>query len=99
MDRVDPDGAPALGLLRGQFYNAKGDGKFMHVSPAVPRWYSTARVSTRLLYEAAACLRARYCTDDFRNERLDKGNRFINGRPDRFTQTHSLFVVAGRRRL
>src|SRR6266508_4273015 len=27
------------------------------------RWYSTARVSKRLTYEMAACLRARYCTN------------------------------------
>src|SRR5262249_47471846 len=27
------------------------------------RWYSTARVSKRLTYETAACLRARYCTN------------------------------------
>src|SRR6266498_5164233 len=27
------------------------------------RWYSTARVSKRPTYEAAACLRARYCTN------------------------------------
>src|SRR5215510_2839142 len=26
------------------------------------RWYGTARVSKRLTYDAAACLRARYCT-------------------------------------
>jgi len=25
-------------------------------------WYSTARVSKRLIYETTACLRARYCT-------------------------------------
>src|SRR5215510_14405127 len=27
------------------------------------RWYSTARVSKRLIHRSTACLRARYCTD------------------------------------
>src|SRR5215813_11523376 len=42
--------------------------KFLNVShrsehSTLERWYSTARVSKRLTYEMAACLRARYCTN------------------------------------
>src|SRR6266540_3126462 len=42
--------------------------KFLNVShkskhATLGHWYSTARVSKRLTYETAACLRARYCTN------------------------------------